>query len=318
MSKNGLTSLEKIKELEIDEVFARAFLENERFCRLVRSELSIGGSGCATSVKLQEPHKPDTGTIDLYVELDPVKLLIENKISATWSHAKWVAQPERYARSAEALGARTLLIAPLLYIAKTSEARDFDFCLDYEMLARSLQGEDRYKVEEAVRHARIPTRNVNAATTAFFKAFEPLVAEVAPGLFISRKSSRMERSRTAHFISKSVDVHPGLPIPSIFLQFGEGRVRLLVRGWGRYIADLKAAGLHEKHGLTLELISPTAWTLGITAPSPTINTRKDFKSQYDACVAAILATQRLCRWWDRNPHIISAWGEIVTRLAKKR
>ncbi|MCW3783008.1 hypothetical protein [Defluviimonas salinarum] len=318
--KTGIRSGNRIYEPEIDEIFRQAFLTNPAFCDLFRARLRIEGTGPARSALTQQPHHPDTGTIDLDVVLGETRLLIENKIQAPWSEtSEGVAQPERYERSARRCGARSVLVAPSAYIGQVEEAIEFDHCLDYEELAPALAGQDRYFVEEAVRQALIPTMNPNEIVTRFFKRFEALVPEVAPGLHIHRHYIRNDGSYTAHFIArKSLVLHPGLPTPSIFLQFRQANVKLLIQEWGRQVDALRATGLHHGTGYRLEQIRGSAGTLGVVAATPGIDPSGDFEVQRQNCVTAIQTTEALCRWWDAHPEVISAWSRVAETAGRAR
>ncbi len=315
MKTVGIRSGNRIYEKQTDEILNRAFLENTEICDLLRKRAGTSGAGTAEAVDPQHPHKCDKGTIDLRVDFDGLPLLVENKIQAPWSQtSEGIAQPERYERSAEALGGKSVLVAPQAYISKVPEARGFDICLEYEEVARLLTGEERYIVEEAARQALTPTMNPDEIVTAFFLNFEALVKTIAPVLVMNTRYIRNEGSFTAHFNPrKTLTEHPGVQVPSIFLQFRQGNVKLLFEDWAPAIASIRAIGGLEGTGYSLERI-PGGNTVGVVAPSPQIDPHESFEDQRQSCVAAIRATEQLCAWWESSAPILQGWEAAAQRI----
>ncbi|MCF6433770.1 hypothetical protein [Leisingera sp. MMG026] len=293
----------RIKEREIDDLFAKAFQTSPELCDRVRECLDLTGSGTAKQVGTQQGHFGDSGTIDLDVVLSGNRLLIENKISAYWSHVNGVAQPERYIRSGTGYCGTTVLLAPRSYLRKSVKASMFDKTLSYESLLSAFSGSDYDLLAAAIDQAEVPPENPSDVQTAFFQSFGALRAEIAPQI-TEKKRDRNKGSHTVHLdVPKSLTLHVGLPKPKVFLQFVEANVKLMIPKWGWHVTEIQRTGGLENTGIMLRQVGRVG-TLALQLPTPTINCKGPFEPERERVVGAILTTARLCSWWDNNPDVL--------------
>ncbi|WP_209427953.1 hypothetical protein [Pararhodobacter sp. SW119] len=308
----------RIAESEVDALFAAAFRESVAFCELVRAHLGLAGTGAAERVAVQVPHVADAatganlGTIDIDVTLAGVRLLIENKISAPWSYAGGAVQPGRYARSGAACGARTVLLAPRYYLARSPKAVHFDYRLSYESLLPTFTGDACDLLLCAIDQAEVPPEYPNEGRTLFFEEIGRLIAQIAPEIRESRKPDRNDDSYTVHLdIPKSLVLHAGLPKPKVFLQLREANVKLMIKGWGRHSHLIRKLGETEGTGMTIRSLPRYPMTLAVIYLTPIIDPETPFESQRDRIGDAIRTTQRLCAWWNRNPDVLRRWQTAI-------
>ncbi len=299
-----------VNETALSRCFGELLQTNEDFCYKFRKACGLNGSGTITNVMLEYPHKPDSGAIDIFFEDADQRVLVENKINAGWSYNKeGVSQTKRYQRSAETLQASTLLLAPRKYLWGSGRKEAFDATLSYEALLPILGPEEYDLVCAAIDRASSPTENPDAERTTFFEDFNDRVATVAPGL-VMKNRDRNKASHTVHFDGKkSLQCHPRLPVPSIYLQLVKTGVNLFVRGWGKALPRIAELGGHEEPGVILH--STPRGTLGIGLPTPFVDVRGSFFEQMDAIDKAILTTERLCNWWNDNSQVLERWRQQV-------
>ena len=305
----------RIKEREIDDLFAKAFQTSPEFCNRVRECLGLSGSGVANHVGTQQVHFEDSGTIDLDVILSSERLLIENKISAYWSHVNGVAQPERYVKSGAGYSGTTVLLAPRSYLRKSVKAAMFDKTLSYESLLFEFSGPDYDLLAAAIDQAEVPPENPSDVQTAFFQDFGALRARIAPEI-TEKKRDRNKGSHTVHLdVPKSLTLHSGLPKPKVFLQFVEANVKLMIPKWGWHITEIQRAGGLENTGIALRQVGRVG-TLALQLPTPPINCKGPFEPERERAAEAIMTTARLCKWWDNNPDILRHWQQVVERFSR--
>lgn len=302
----------RLYERDLDAIFIRSFQSNPDFVEGLLKCIGIGKHSSMPTVNGQTEHVGNSGTIDIDAKWpNGTRLLIENKIDAGWSHTSdGIPQPERYKVSGQRLDAITVLLAPAKYLTRSAGASEFDVRLSYENVAEFLSGDDLIAVWRAVAQAMDPPEGeTNALSSDFFTAFARVVEEVAPDLKMNQRKDRKSGSHTAHFKpGETFILRPDLPKPSLFLQFREANVKLLLRGWARYletlspIADLRGTGFYlRRAGLSL----------GVVNDSPRLDTQAPFEPQLDKALAAIEATRKLRNWWNENPETIRAWAEHV-------
>lgn len=301
----------RIKESEIDDIFADAFVNSTEFCSRVRSAIGIDGSGLADSLVPQAPHFEDDGTIDLDVSLNGYRLLIENKIRAHWSHTiDGISQPDRYARSAKGWNARSVLIAPRSYLRKSLKADKFNHTISYEALLLAFSVREYELISTAIDQADVPPENRSDVQTAFFIEFGQLMADISSNIEM-KKRDRNKRSHTVHLdVRRSLQLHPGLPKPKVFLQFEEANVKLMIPKWGWHVDNLRRLGGHEGSGITLRRVGRVG-TLALQLPTPFINCKGPFEPEREKAAEAIRTTARLCTWWDENSDTLRRWQEAI-------
>ena len=297
-------------EPSISRRFSDLLRADEAFCEKFRQACGIKGRGVMPIVQSEYDHTPNSGTIDIYFEASGQRVLVENKINAGWSYTNdGASQFERYARSAEALNAKTLLLAPQKYLLGARHLENFDSTLSYEAILPVLDEADHALVCAAIERAAVPPENPDPDRTAFFERFEERVRKIAPELAM-RTRNRNARSHTVHFNGKKTLVHhPGLPIPSIYLQFVKTGVNLFVREWGKALPAILWHGGHRKAGISLHR-TPRG-TLGIGMQTAYIDVHGAFSEQIPTVDEAILTTQRLCNWWNENPEVLENWRDTV-------
>lgn len=318
--------MSRIYERDTDALFLRSFRTNPNFYQLFVKKIAGKSSAGEPRVAGQTKHRQDSGSIDIEIQFpNGLLLLIENKIDAGYSITRsGVGQAERYRRSVEALhaqgiDARSVLLAPSVYLTASRTASAFDSRVCYENLRPALTGEDLVLLDRALDQASTPYEpTANIRTMDFFSNYKNFVTDQYPTLVIKYSPNagevRPEGSRTIYFdVRRTLIRHAEVPRPRMSHQCWDSSaasasMKIMIGGWGKYATHLDAPQSLDDVGGYLR---PAGGSLGIVIDTPRLDTQKRFDEQLSEVVEGLEASARLQAWWADNGVTIRSWSQLI-------
>lgn len=311
-----------VTEAEIDGGLQRLFMTNSATLLRFIDQVFAAPNCRVQSVTQQQRHFICSGSIDLDVNLsNGERLLVENKIDAGWSvtrSGEW--QPDRYRGSVQYLRsigckARSVLIAPQMYLSSSKQASKFDVHVSYEAIAPMLTGTDLTLMLRAIKQAETPYEPVpNEQTGDFFSSYAQLVQNEFPALRLkvnpNGAGTRPSGSRTFYFDAKQMlSSYTDIPRPRISVQAldsgaATASAKFMIGGWGLLVgkcpepSSLSAIGAYMR---------PAGRSLGLVVDTPFLDTQGPFTQQIEAVREGLSAIGRLSVWWRENGSELAVW-----------
>ena len=305
----------RIFERDTDSLFLRGFVENSAFANEFLSLANGDGSSKIKTIKRQTRHRINTGSIDIELELScGTLLLIENKIDAGYSvSVEGLAQPRRYQESVEYLRsqgklAKSILLAPRIYLSATRSANMFDLQIPYEAFLSKMSGSELLLLKDAIVQASTPYEPVpNLSSEAFFENFYAFAADYYPDLSLKKNPNghgvRPTASRTFYFdVPKTLKSWSGLPKPRMSLQCWDSSapsasVKIMLGGLAKHAGYVQGkVNISEIGGH----VRRAGQSLAFVVDTPRLETQTAFAAQVDQAEAALEAATRLVSWWQTS------------------
>lgn len=307
----------RIYERQIDALFLSALRHNPAFAAAFLGAIDCMPGNGVRDVSTQTPHRGagHRGSIDLQItRMDGSILLVENKIDAGYSVTRiGDPQPERYRASVAALcaqgfNARSVLLAPDIYLRGSRHAAVFDHQVGYEKLRSSLRGTDLELIDAAILQAASPYDPVpNPSSAAFFAAYRSFASSHFPELVIKHNPNgngvRPGGSRTIYFdVPRTLYNWAHLPRPRMSLQCWDSSapsasVKIMLGAMGARAGTILVPDSLEAIGGYIRLAGRS---LGLVIDTPQLDTQMPFDAQVPAAEEGLQAARRLAAWWSHH------------------
>jgi hypothetical protein len=302
----------RIRESRVDALFAKHLLRPS-FCSGFLAPTGL--TGVCVQITPQRAHPAGGGTIDLWLRLSTgLVILLENKIDAAWSvTGAGEDQPYRYRASVEKLAllgtqAKSLLLAPNVYLRSSKMAGSFDLNVAYEDCLALLEGEDKELLSAAIVQASQPYEpEPDQPTSDFFASFRAHASQYWPDLVLKREPNgngvRPTGSHTVYFdVAKTLRPKLHLPKPRMSLQAWDSgassaSVKIMIGG----LADA-ASNIRPPESLNAigGYFRAAGGSLGIVIDTPRLDPRMTFAAQLQQVDTGLGRGQMLKDWWDAH------------------